>query len=109
MKLPGIYVRNVLPGTPAALCGHIRVGDRILAVNGRSIVGADYNRFVKFYIHDVFISLFSLFQFNVILQHNCDILHDVLYIISDNNLLHHDTNQFLCMKFFIVYVMNIVK
>ncbi|XP_076444119.1 uncharacterized protein LOC143282356 [Babylonia areolata] len=47
LKLPGIYVRNVLPGTPAALCGHIRVGDRILAVNGRSIVGADYNSAMK--------------------------------------------------------------
>ncbi|KAL8588057.1 hypothetical protein ACOMHN_012095 [Nucella lapillus] len=38
-----MYVRNVVPGTPAVLCGHIRVGDRILAVNGRSIIGADCN------------------------------------------------------------------
>ncbi|RUS89928.1 hypothetical protein EGW08_002280 [Elysia chlorotica] len=42
LKQAGIYVRNVLPDTPAALCGAIRVGDRILAVNGKSIVGADY-------------------------------------------------------------------
>ncbi|XP_076458329.1 ras-associating and dilute domain-containing protein-like [Babylonia areolata] len=47
LKLPGIYVRNVMAGTPAALCGHIRVGDRILAVNGRSIVGSDYNSAMK--------------------------------------------------------------
>ena len=33
-----------MPDTPAALCGAIRVGDRILAVNGKSIVGADYQR-----------------------------------------------------------------
>ncbi|GFN78407.1 rap GTPase interactor [Plakobranchus ocellatus] len=42
LKQAGIYVRNVLPDTPAALCGAIRVGDRILAVNGKSIIGADY-------------------------------------------------------------------
>ena len=44
LRAPGIYVRNVLSDSPAALCGCIRVGDRILAVNGRSIVGADYLR-----------------------------------------------------------------
>ena len=44
LKQAGIYVRNVLPDTPAALCGAIRVGDRILAVNGKSIVGTDYQR-----------------------------------------------------------------
>ena len=44
LQLPGIYVRNVLSNSPAAMCGCIRVGDRILAVNGKTIVGADYLR-----------------------------------------------------------------
>lgn len=45
LKLPGIFVRNVLPDTPAALCGRIRVGDQIVAVNGKSIIGSDYDRY----------------------------------------------------------------
>ncbi|XP_033100429.1 ras-associating and dilute domain-containing protein-like isoform X2 [Anneissia japonica] len=42
LRAPGIYVRTLLPSGPAALDGRLRMGDRILAVNGASLVGADY-------------------------------------------------------------------
>ncbi|XP_016141613.1 ras-associating and dilute domain-containing protein [Sinocyclocheilus grahami] len=38
----GIYIKSVLPDSPAALSQRLRAGDRILAVNGRSLVGVDY-------------------------------------------------------------------
>ena len=40
----GIYVRTLVPGEPAAQDGRLSLGDRILAVNGASLVGADYQR-----------------------------------------------------------------
>ncbi|TSO37056.1 Ras-associating and dilute domain-containing protein [Bagarius yarrelli] len=38
----GIYIKSVVPGSPAAQCQKLRIGDRILAVNGISLVGIDY-------------------------------------------------------------------
>ncbi|XDV45215.1 hypothetical protein PO909_013348 [Leuciscus waleckii] len=38
----GIYIRSVLPDSPAALSQRLREGDRILAVNGLSLAGLDY-------------------------------------------------------------------
>uniref|UniRef100_A0A8C1II95 Si:ch211-176g6.2 n=1 Tax=Cyprinus carpio TaxID=7962 RepID=A0A8C1II95_CYPCA len=38
----GIYIRSVLPDSPAALSQRLRAGDRILAVNGLSLSGVDY-------------------------------------------------------------------
>lgn len=43
LKSPGIYICKVLPGGSANQCRRLRVGDRILAVNGTSLVGADYD------------------------------------------------------------------
>ncbi|XP_030840208.1 ras-associating and dilute domain-containing protein isoform X1 [Strongylocentrotus purpuratus] len=43
LKSPGIYICKVLPGGSANQCKKLRVGDRILAVNGTSLVGADYD------------------------------------------------------------------
>nr|XP_054763074.1 protein scribble homolog [Lytechinus pictus] len=43
LKSPGIYICKVLPGGSANQCRKLRVGDRILAVNGTSLVGADYD------------------------------------------------------------------
>ncbi|XP_030645942.1 ras-associating and dilute domain-containing protein-like [Chanos chanos] len=42
LKMSGIYVKSVVPDSPAALCQKLRLGDRILAVNGVSLVGMDY-------------------------------------------------------------------
>lgn len=42
LRSPGIYVRTLLAGGPAIKDGRLRLGDRILAVNGTSLVGADY-------------------------------------------------------------------
>lgn len=47
LRLAGIYIRKVLPGSPAAEIGKIQVGDRLLCVNGKSIVGADYQSAMK--------------------------------------------------------------
>ncbi|XP_016383351.1 ras-associating and dilute domain-containing protein [Sinocyclocheilus rhinocerous] len=38
----GIYIKSVLPDSPAALSQRLRAGDRILAVNGLSLAGVDY-------------------------------------------------------------------
>eukprot|EP00111_Clytia_hemisphaerica_P011167 TCONS_00032689-protein len=39
----GIFVRTIVPNTPASEDTRLRVGDRILAVNGNTLVGAGYN------------------------------------------------------------------
>lgn len=41
--MSGIYVKSVVPDSPAACCQKLRTGDRVLAVNGVSLVGMDYN------------------------------------------------------------------
>lgn len=41
--MSGIYVKSVVPASPAARCQKLRTGDRILAVNGISLVGMEYN------------------------------------------------------------------
>lgn len=43
LRVSGIYVKSVVPDSPAALIQRLRVGDRILAVNGVSLVGVDYH------------------------------------------------------------------
>ncbi|XP_053708939.1 ras-associating and dilute domain-containing protein isoform X10 [Synchiropus splendidus] len=42
LNAPGIYIRTLIPEGPAACDGRLRIGDRILAVNGTSLIGADY-------------------------------------------------------------------
>ncbi|KAJ8364011.1 hypothetical protein SKAU_G00128420 [Synaphobranchus kaupii] len=42
LNTPGIYIRTLIPDGPAASDGRLRIGDRILAVNGTSLIGADY-------------------------------------------------------------------
>ncbi|XP_013404586.1 ras-associating and dilute domain-containing protein isoform X2 [Lingula anatina] len=42
LRSAGIYVRTLVAGGPAVEDGRLNVGDRILAVNGKGIVGADY-------------------------------------------------------------------
>ncbi|MED6246836.1 hypothetical protein AMECASPLE_035105 [Ameca splendens] len=42
MKVKGIFIRAVVPDTPAAKCKKLEPGDRILAVNGVSLLGLDY-------------------------------------------------------------------
>ncbi|XP_032897017.1 ras-associating and dilute domain-containing protein isoform X2 [Amblyraja radiata] len=47
LKSPGIYIRTLLPDSPAASDGRLGIGDRILAVNGTSLIGADYDSAVS--------------------------------------------------------------
>ncbi|KAF7698080.1 ras-associating and dilute domain-containing protein-like [Silurus meridionalis] len=42
LGINGIYIKSVVPGSPADQCQKLRLGDRILAVNGVSLVGMDY-------------------------------------------------------------------
>ncbi|KAH3869879.1 hypothetical protein DPMN_033052 [Dreissena polymorpha] len=44
LRLAGIYIRRIQPDSPAARNGCLQVGDRILAVDGASVIGADYQR-----------------------------------------------------------------
>ncbi|XP_061561761.1 ras-associating and dilute domain-containing protein isoform X2 [Phycodurus eques] len=39
LKVKGIFIRAVVPNTPAARCEKLQPGDRILAVNGVSLLG----------------------------------------------------------------------
>lgn len=41
--MSGVYVKSVVPGSPAAQSQKLRTGDRILAVNGVSLVGLEYH------------------------------------------------------------------
>ncbi|XP_020508342.2 ras-associating and dilute domain-containing protein-like isoform X1 [Labrus bergylta] len=43
LRMSGIYVKSVVPDSPAAQCQKLRTGDRVLAVNGISLVGMEYN------------------------------------------------------------------
>ncbi|XP_067427452.1 ras-associating and dilute domain-containing protein-like [Thunnus thynnus] len=43
LRMSGIYVKSVVPDSPAAQCQKLKMGDRILAVNGISLVGMEYN------------------------------------------------------------------
>ncbi|XP_039596461.1 RA_Radil_like and Myo5p-like_CBD_Rasip1 domain-containing protein [Polypterus senegalus] len=43
LNISGIYIKSLVPDSPAAKCKKLRQGDRILAVNGTSLVGLDYN------------------------------------------------------------------
>ncbi|XP_030205697.1 ras-associating and dilute domain-containing protein-like isoform X2 [Gadus morhua] len=42
LRSSGVYVKSVVPGSPAARCLKLRPGHRILAVNGVSLVGMEY-------------------------------------------------------------------
>lgn len=41
---PGLYIQTLLPGSPAASDGRLSLGDRILEVNGSSLMGVSYLR-----------------------------------------------------------------
>ncbi|XP_074553708.1 ras-associating and dilute domain-containing protein-like [Halichoeres trimaculatus] len=43
LRMSGIYVKSVVPDSPAAQCHKLRTGDRVLAVNGISLVGMEYS------------------------------------------------------------------
>ncbi|XP_029953345.1 ras-associating and dilute domain-containing protein-like [Salarias fasciatus] len=43
MKVKGVFIRAVVPDSPAARCEKLLPGDRILAVNGVSLLGLDYH------------------------------------------------------------------
>ncbi|NP_001272317.2 Ras-associating and dilute domain-containing protein-like [Danio rerio] len=43
LRVNGVYVKSVVPDSPAAQSQSLRTGDRILAVNGVSLVGMDYH------------------------------------------------------------------
>ncbi|XP_036408324.1 ras-interacting protein 1-like [Megalops cyprinoides] len=43
LKMSGIFVKAVAPDSPAAHCWKLGQGDRILAVNGLSLVGMDFH------------------------------------------------------------------
>ena len=44
LRSHGIFVRKLVPDGTAMQDGRLMIGDRIVAVNGTSLVGADYNR-----------------------------------------------------------------
>ncbi|XP_066129577.1 ras-associating and dilute domain-containing protein isoform X1 [Saccopteryx bilineata] len=48
---PGLYIQTLLPGSPAAADGRLSLGDRILEVNGGSLMGVSYLRAVDLIRH----------------------------------------------------------
>ncbi|XP_020604777.1 tyrosine-protein phosphatase non-receptor type 13-like [Orbicella faveolata] len=47
VKLGGIYIKSLLPNGPADMDGRIQIGDRILQVNGISLVGVTHKQAVE--------------------------------------------------------------
>ncbi|XP_069356125.1 multiple PDZ domain protein-like [Maniola hyperantus] len=43
----GIFIKNVVPHSPAALCGELKTGDRILEVDGNCVRTAQHERAVE--------------------------------------------------------------
>ncbi|XP_045762416.1 inaD-like protein isoform X2 [Maniola jurtina] len=43
----GIFIKNVVPNSPAALCGELKTGDRILEVDGNCVRTAQHERAVE--------------------------------------------------------------
>ncbi|RXN00965.1 Ras-associating and dilute domain-containing protein [Acipenser ruthenus] len=43
LKMSGIYIKSLVPHSPAARSKKLGLGDRILAINGTSLAGVDYN------------------------------------------------------------------
>ncbi|KAL7857061.1 hypothetical protein SRHO_G00159600 [Serrasalmus rhombeus] len=43
LQMSGIYIKTVIPGSPAALSQRLKPGDQILAVNGHRLVGVNYH------------------------------------------------------------------
>lgn len=43
LRAAGIFIRAVVPDSPAGRCDKLVPGDRILAVNGTSLLGVDYH------------------------------------------------------------------
>ncbi|XP_074063104.1 ras-associating and dilute domain-containing protein isoform X2 [Macrotis lagotis] len=58
LNAPGIYIRTLIQDSPAASDGRLSLGDRILAVNGTSLIGTDYQR--KHSISLYFVSMLYL-------------------------------------------------
>ncbi|KAL6088463.1 hypothetical protein STEG23_024491, partial [Scotinomys teguina] len=48
---PGLYIQTLLPGSPAASDGRLSLGDRILEVNGSSLMNVSYMRAVDLIRH----------------------------------------------------------
>ncbi|KAM6155821.1 LOW QUALITY PROTEIN: ras-associating and dilute domain-containing protein [Rhynchocyon petersi] len=51
LGLPGLYIQTLLPGSPAACDGRLSLGDRILDVDGTSLVGVSYLRAIDLIRH----------------------------------------------------------
>ncbi|XP_014441444.1 ras-associating and dilute domain-containing protein isoform X1 [Tupaia chinensis] len=51
LEAPGLYIQTLLPGSPAASDGRLSLGDRILEVNGSSLMGVSYLRAVDLIRH----------------------------------------------------------
>ena len=64
LNAPGIYIRTLIPDGPAASDGRLRIGDRILAVNGTSLIGADYQRYEGRYSSKVYFHKSVLVEMN---------------------------------------------
>ncbi|XP_022779941.1 tyrosine-protein phosphatase non-receptor type 13-like isoform X3 [Stylophora pistillata] len=47
VKLGGIYIKSLLPNGPADMDGRVQIGDRILQVNGISLVGVTHKQAVE--------------------------------------------------------------
>lgn len=43
LKNNGVYIRTIVPNTPAACEDRLRIGDRILSVNGENVLDKDYS------------------------------------------------------------------
>jgi len=47
---PGVFISKITQRSPAAICGNLRIGDRILKVNDADISRAKHNEAVEVFI-----------------------------------------------------------
>lgn len=60
--LPTVVIANMAPGSPSARCGHLNIGDQIIAINGVSLVGLPLSTcqtYVKVIFYHIFRDYFS--------------------------------------------------
>lgn len=50
-KVSGIFIKDIIPQTPAQQCGKLKIGDRILSINGNDVRNATEETFIN-YIRD---------------------------------------------------------
>ncbi|CDW54460.1 PDZ domain containing protein [Trichuris trichiura] len=75
--ISGVFVKSILPDSPAGRCGEIRVGDRIINVNGVSLVNKAHAECVEIIRNAVTPVELTIERFNFVWVNNCSVLPQI--------------------------------